>query len=175
MCASCGICTGSCPSSTPFRNVSALVTGIDMPQQPINDLRNTLKKSLAALEGDSKIVVFGCDNGARVATLAGKDVASISLMCTGMLPPSFVEYALRDGASGVLITGCSSSGCAFRLGSRWTEARLYGEREPRLRNNVPRERLHIVWADHGEEKKLLVALNEFRRSMAAPNKPNGII
>ena len=175
MCASCGICTGSCPSSTPFRNVSTLVTGIDMPQQPINDLRKKKKKSLAALEGDSKIVVFGCDNGARVATLAGKDVASISLICTGMLPPSFVEYALRDGASGVLVTGCSSSGCDFRLGSRWTEARLLGEREPRLRASVPRERLRIVWADQGEEKKLLVALNEFRRSMATSDKSNGII
>lgn len=35
LCASCGICAGACPSSTPFRSVEQLVTGIDMPQQPI--------------------------------------------------------------------------------------------------------------------------------------------
>ena len=39
LCAGCGICAGSCPSSTPFRSTTALVTGIDMPQLPIDALR----------------------------------------------------------------------------------------------------------------------------------------
>ena len=39
LCASCGICVGSCPSSTPFRSAAELVTGIDMPQMPLNGLR----------------------------------------------------------------------------------------------------------------------------------------
>lgn len=175
MCASCGICAGSCPSSTPFRSVSDLVTGIDMPQQPIGDLRNMLGKKLAGLEGKNRIVVFGCDNGAHVSPLASKDVACISLMCTGILPPSFVEYALREGATGVMVTGCNDCGCSFRLGSRWTEARLQGAREPHLRASVSQERLCIAWADQGEETKLLTTLNEFRDRLTKtdmlPSKP----
>ncbi|MBI3524249.1 MAG: hydrogenase iron-sulfur subunit [Betaproteobacteria bacterium] len=167
LCASCGICAGSCPSATPFRSVSDLVTGIDMPQLPIGALRQALQDQLDTLQGDNRIVVFGCDQGARMDTLAGKNVATISLICTGMLPPSFIEYALRYGAAGVLLTGCRPDGCAFRLGSRWTEERLHGTREPHLRASVDRLRICIAWADRGEEKTLHNALEDFRNRIAA--------
>jgi len=165
-CASCGICAGSCPSSTPFRNVAALATGIDMPQLPVNALRQALKLKLASLAGDTRIVVFGCDHGASLASLEGRDVAGFSLICSGMLPPSFIEYALREGAAGVLVTGCRHGGCAFRLGSRWTEQRLLGLREPHLRASVPSEKLKIAWADAGEEADILATLREFQRGLA---------
>jgi coenzyme F420-reducing hydrogenase delta subunit/ferredoxin len=176
LCASCGICAGSCPSSTPFRNVATLATGIDMPQSPVDALRQALRGKLAAVGGDRKIAVFGCDHGAAVDTLSGPDVASFSLMCTGMLPPAFVEYALREGAAGVLVTGCRENGCAFRLGSRWTEERLLGLREPHLRAGVPRERLCIAWADRGEETDLLDTLTDFRRRLRAlPHAPDYVL
>jgi hypothetical protein len=62
----------------------------------------------------------------------------LNLMCTGLLPPSFVEYALRSGADGVLVTGCREGSCAYRFGTRWTEERLTRQREPHLRPTVPR-------------------------------------
>ena len=43
LCAACGICAGSCPSSTPFRSQEQLVTGIDMPQQPVDVMRRQLE------------------------------------------------------------------------------------------------------------------------------------
>ena len=71
LCASCGICVGACPSSTPFRSVAELVTGIDMPQPPIDALRERLQRGAGA-HGPmaARLVVFGCDHGARVAALA---------------------------------------------------------------------------------------------------------
>ncbi len=167
LCASCGICAGSCPSSTPFRSAAELVTGIDMPQMPIGELRRDLERGLAQFEGENGIVVFGCDQGANVASLPGKDLASFSLICTGMLPPSFVEYALRGGAAGVLVTGCRAGGCAFRLGNRWTEERLAGMREPHLRASPPGKALRIAWADRGEEAELAVVLDDLRQALAA--------
>lgn len=170
LCASCGICVGACPSSTPFRgarSAAALVTGIDMPSAPIGALRLRLKERLAALAAAPKIVVFGCDRGARVDTLAAPDVATFSLLCTGMLPPSFVEYALRDGAAAVLVTGCREGGCEFRLGQRWSAERLTGAREPHLRAGVPRERVAAVWADAGDESALRAALRGLRDRLAA--------
>ncbi|MFZ2652050.1 MAG: hydrogenase iron-sulfur subunit [Burkholderiaceae bacterium] len=162
LCAGCGICVGACPSSTPFRAVAELVTGIDMPNSPIGALRRRLQQGLAALRAEHRIVVFGCDRGALVAGLAAPDVAAFSLMCTGMLPPSFVEYALRDGAAAVLVSGCREGGCEFRLGQRWTEQRLAGTREPHLRVSVPRERVATAWADAGDEARLRTALHELR-------------
>lgn len=162
LCASCGICAGACPSSTPFRRQEQLVTGIDMPQQSVNDLRLQLEAQLAQLTGRTKIVVFGCDRGAHAKVLAAPDTAVISLICTGILPPSFVEYALRGGADGVLLTGCRSGGCDFRLGDRWTTERLSGQREPRLRSKVPLARLQRVFASANDNQMLADALHEFR-------------
>ena len=162
LCASCGICVGACPSSTPFRSVTELVTGIDLPSSPIGALRQRMQRGLAALRAERPIVVFGCDHGAAVAPLADADVAAFSLACTGQLPPSFVEYALRDGAAGVLVSGCRDGGCEFRLGQRWTEERLLGLREPHLREEVPRERLEVAWVDAGEVEPLRRALDRLR-------------
>jgi coenzyme F420-reducing hydrogenase delta subunit/ferredoxin len=162
LCAGCGICAGACPSSTPFRSQETLVTGIDMPQQPVNALRQQLEGALAALQGTPRIIVFGCDHGASVASLASPNTAAISLMCTGILPPSFVEYALRTGADGVLVTGCRSGGCEFRLGDHWTTERLTRQREPQLRGTVPADQIELVWASANDGATLAAALTEFK-------------
>ncbi len=169
LCASCGICVGSCPSSTPFRGAATLVTGIDMPQWPIDALRSRLVAGLATMQDERPVVVFGCDRGARVDALAAPGVLALSLPCTGMLPPAFVEYALRAGAGSVLVTGCRPGACEFRLGQRWTQERLAGAREPRLRAGVDRSRWATAWADAGDEATLQAALHELRsRQGAAP-------
>ena len=166
-CASCGICVGACPSSTPFRSSERLVTGIDMPQQPIDALRRQLLQGLSAMRSERRLVVFGCDQGAHAAAVAAPDVLPLGMICTGMLPPSFVEYALRGGADGVVIATCREGGCAFRLGDRWTAERLNGEREPHLRAGVPRERLAVVAADAGDEAAVRRALDTLREECTA--------
>jgi coenzyme F420-reducing hydrogenase delta subunit len=79
------------------------------------------------------------------------------------LPPSFVEYALRGGADGVLVTGCREGSCAYRFGTRWTEERLTRQREPHLRPTVPEERLRLAWADGHEMSHLKATLDDFRQ------------
>jgi coenzyme F420-reducing hydrogenase delta subunit/ferredoxin len=171
LCASCGICAGACPSSTPFRSAADLVTGIDMPQLTVGTLRRRMRAGLAALQAESKIVVFGCDRGARVERLAGADVLSLSLLCTGMLPPSFIDYALRDGAAGVLVSGCAEGACEFRLGQRLTAERLQGLREPYLRTSAAPERLAVAWAGAGDEGVLHAALDTLRQRLHAAASP----
>ena len=163
-CAGCGICAGSCPSATPLLGAAQLVSGIDMAQMSADRLRRALDQALAKLSGEHRIVVFGCDRGADVTRVAGEGVAVLSLSCIGMLRPSFVEYALRGGATGVLVTGCRQGGCEYRLGNRWAEDRLAGVREPRLRRKVSRDALGIVWADRSEAGALFFALDRLRRA-----------
>ena len=164
LCAGCGICAGACPSSTPFRSPTALATGIDMPKATLGALRERLRRGLVALRAARPIVVFGCDHGARVESLAAPDVAAFSLLCAGQLPPSFIEYALRDGAAAVLVSACREGGCEFRLGERWTDERLRGTREPHLRASVPHEQVALVWAGVGEEAALRDALEGLRHA-----------
>jgi quinol-cytochrome oxidoreductase complex cytochrome b subunit/coenzyme F420-reducing hydrogenase delta subunit len=152
LCAGCGVCAGACPSSTPFRSVAELVTGIDLPQLPIAALRGTLEAGLARLAdaggGGPRLVACGCAGAAGGPDLAGvadAHTATVELLCAAQLPPSFVEYALRAGADGVLVTGCRDGDCAFRLGNRWTVERLAGAREPHLRGVVPAARVRVAW------------------------------
>jgi ferredoxin len=182
LCAGCGVCVGSCPSSTPFRRVERLVTGIDLPDPSLQDLRDRSAAALDACSGTQKILVYGCDHAVDVTSLQRRGVCAVSLPCAGMLPPPMIDYALRvQGAAGVLVTGCGKADCHFRLGGRWTEERIAGAREPRLRERVERKRLHVCWASAVERDVLLAELDAFRVSLeqqvgsertgAVPNSP----
>jgi ferredoxin/coenzyme F420-reducing hydrogenase delta subunit len=165
LCAACGICAGACPSSTPFRSAAELVSGIDMPQLPVGQLRSRLKAQIARLKGEAKVVVVGCDHGADLRALQAPDTAVVSLLCSGQLPPSFVEYALRSGADGLLIAACPEGGCEFRLGGRWIHERLLGVREPHLRRTVAQSEWRLVHAGPREVEAVRRELTDFRTQL----------
>jgi len=153
-CVSCGICAASCPFSTPFRHDRELHTGIDLPHRNISHLRDATLKILSELTGETKVLVFGCDHAVDLGKLAMPGVGTISLSCAGALPPSFIDFALRQGASGVFLTGCRMGDCYHRPGNVWAEQRIQGKREPRLHRSVKRERLRCFWAASTDLKLL---------------------
>jgi quinol-cytochrome oxidoreductase complex cytochrome b subunit len=140
LCAGCGICAGACPSATPFRSTEVLVSGIDLPGLTVNDLRRKVEDFLSSTGGQKRTLVVRCE---CASSPADPTVAALELPCIGMLPPSFVEYALRHGAGRVVLEGCAPGECAYRLGSELTAARMAGEREPHLRASVPRSRVEF--------------------------------
>ncbi len=165
-CVSCGICVGACPSSNPFRSEDHYLSGIEMPSLPISRLRTAMMNDMAKLEGEARIMVFGCDNAADIEKLRSESVAVLSLPCIAMLPPSFIEYALHGHhVDGVLITGCRENDCYHRLGVLWTERRLTAEREPRLRGRAERERIRQYWASSADFRELALELETFRTSL----------
>ncbi|OGS97764.1 MAG: hypothetical protein A3K04_12575 [Gallionellales bacterium RBG_16_56_9] len=165
-CVSCGICAGACPSSTPFRSEAGYVSGIEMPSLLMSGLRTAMMNDLAKLEGDARVMVFGCDNAANIEKLRSEGVAVLSLPCTAMLPPSFIEYALREHqVDGVFITGCRENDCYHRMGGLWTEQRLAAEREPRLRSRAEREQIRLFWASSADSGELALELASFRSSL----------
>ena len=121
-CAACGICAGACPSATPFRSVAELASGIDLPDLTVHELRRQMQAALPADE-----VLFSCE---------GAHAGGIRLRCLAMLPPSFVEFALRNGARRVRAVGCRDGECVWRLGLELAAERFSGTRDPNLRPNV---------------------------------------
>jgi coenzyme F420-reducing hydrogenase delta subunit len=162
---------GSCHSSNPFRHAKkTLETGIDMPQFPIDDIRTRTEAALAELKGDTRIMVFGCDNANDIEALRADNVAVLSLFCTGMIPPTLVEYAQRHGADGVFITGCRTGDCYFRLGNAWLDQRFEGKRKPALRQRAKHDRITVYRAAETDTAKLRRRLAEFQRDIAALNQ-----
>ncbi|MBT4519464.1 MAG: hydrogenase iron-sulfur subunit [Halieaceae bacterium] len=147
LCISCGICAGACPTSSPFRHVDELVTGISLPDFHIKELLSVTENRLRTLSSAGpRIMVYGCDHGSAVDELASPSVASVSLACTAQLPPAFIDYVLRkDLADGVMISGCCEVDCHYRLGNTWFDKRFSQERVPVLRARVPREQIRLRW------------------------------
>jgi ferredoxin/coenzyme F420-reducing hydrogenase delta subunit len=163
LCMSCGICVGACPTATPFRKASALVAGIELPARGLAALREEISSACAGLHGAGRVVVFHCAHDAASSALADDATAVVGLPCVGQVPPSFVDWILsRQLADGVLVSGCAANDCYERLGDRWTEQRIAGTRDPRLRERVPRERIVQHWRNALGARSLRRALAEFR-------------
>lgn len=169
LCASCGICAGACPSSTPFRSGERLVSGIDLPDRSVGDLRDRLQSRLALAQqagAAAPVVLFRCERGAGDGQ-EDEGVLAFGLPCAGMLPPSFVEYALRHGAAGVVVATCPADDCEFRFGVRWTEERLRGAREPWLRPSVDRERVRTLAAAREDGARLATEVARAREAFGS--------
>jgi len=171
LCGACGICAGSCPASNPFRTPRGeLLTGIDMPQLPVDKMRQQVRDAIDKMTGDLKILVFGCEHGINVDRLNSNDTLGIKLLCSGMLPPTLVEYALKQGADGVMVTGCRQNDCYFRFGNRWTRMRFSGERKPSLRARAERDRILIHGGAEPDAPQIERDLVAFRRRLRELNQ-----
>ncbi len=164
LCTRCGICVGSCPTATPFRSEDELIPGIDLPALSLKDMRKrtdtAIAEAAAGREGGG-VVVVGCDHGCDVENLGVDGAAALKLPCVSMLPPSFIDYMVSNGAAGVMVAGCPECGCRFRFGVMWMQDRLEGRRDPYLRKRVPRERVRTHWASPIDDAELKTDIGQF--------------
>ena len=97
LCLSCGICAGACPSSSPFRHVDELTTGISIPGFHIKELLSLTENKLRQLDSDAPhIMLYGCDHGSTVERLDSDGVATISMPCSALVPPAFIGANLGE-------------------------------------------------------------------------------
>lgn len=183
LCTSCGICAGACPTATPFRRASALIPGIDLPHLSIGELRERTLAATAALSGEARTLVYGCQAGPDLVRLQGPGVAVVQLPCIAALPPSFLDFIVTRGhADGVLLTGCQEGDCFNRHGIRWMESRIAAKRDPHLRTRVPRARIARFWAGLARGRALAAELTTFRARLKelgpfkkeAPRAPSAV-
>lgn len=100
---------------------------------------------LARQPGRPRIVGFLCDFSVDVSSLIEADgtmrdapnVKLIKVPCSGFVRPSWLEFALRNGAEGVFVCGCPLGDCFNRLGNN-----LIGDRVVQLRRRFERQKIH---------------------------------
>ncbi len=161
LCVRCGICVGACPLATPFRRVADLASAIELPDRPLEGVRAELIEACGRLEGEQRVLVVGCAEGAAADAVPDASTAVLILPCVGMLPPAFIDFALsRHLAEGIVVAGCREGTCLYRQGLTWTQQRLDRERDPYLRKRVPRDRLRRLWASRSETAMLQAAVAE---------------
>lgn len=165
-CTSCGICVGACHSANPFRRANPYLTpGIDMPDFPVHELRSQTEEVIKSMQGEHKILVFGCDHGYDLKRIRDNNTRGISLYCSGMLPPTMIDYAMKKGADGVLISGCRNNDCHNRFGERWTEMRITSERKPHMRARVDQRHIISQGAGPTDRKEIEQAIVRLRNKL----------
>ena len=167
LCISCGICVGACPTATPFRTKSALVPGIDLPNQTAADIRQDIIDQAEAASDVPRVMVFGCRDDRQTDRMKRAGANVVTVRCMAHLQPSYLDFVLSRGhADGVLLLGCEDGNCNYRLGAEWTEARINRERDPRLRKRTDTSVLAMgwlpPWSDIKDPGKRLTA---FRNSL----------
>jgi len=161
-CVGCGICAGACPTSTPFRRMSDLVPGVDLPDRAVAAIRDDTHRIAAKLKGATRVLVYGCVNAEIAADPGSQSVGVVPVMCSGQVPPSFVDYVVSRGlAEGVMIAGCADNACYNRRGATWMRARIERSRDPQLRARVPDERVRLAWVGRSGAARLRAELEDF--------------
>ena len=179
LCTRCGICVGACPPSTPFRHDDKMLTGIDLPSLPLRTLKEMAMQAGKAADGATAtaphLVVVGCTHGVAAKEIKANDgVSLMTLPCTGMLPPPFIDFLLsRTDAAGVMLTGCREGNCYHRLGADWTEERLLRVRDPALRRRVSPDRVRVFWADGTDAAAFNHAVHTFQGELSALDDKTG--
>ncbi len=128
-------------------------------------------KKNAKQEGfEPKILVFCCN----WCSYAGADLAGVSrfqyppnirvirVMCSGRIDPSFVLKALKNGADGVLVSGCHIGDCHYISGNEYTQERF--DRLHRIlitQLGVDPKRVRLEWVSASEGKRFAEVITEF--------------
>ena len=193
LCVSCGICAASC---APMGVGPEGRTG----RHQLVDVRSALLPQLRALTRGPRIVAVYCgqtdvalraklhDAGATLhereqcrqheqrrnrgrgeSTNHGATLHEVP--CIGTLHTSVIELLLRQGAAGVFVAGCPPRDCAAREGPKWTELRMFHDREAELQARVDRRRVLLTTAPAGLSDATVTEYQVFAASIAALDGP----
>jgi len=119
-------------------------------------------------EFEPNILAFCCN----WCSYAGADLAGVSrfqyptniriirVMCSGRVEPAFILEALKDGADGILITGCHIGDCHYIDGNRNAETRINNTMEA-LKYLGLDGRLRLEWVSASEGARFAEVVKEF--------------
>lgn len=99
------------------------------------------------------------DDAGRLKTVDNSYV--VMYPCSGMIQPLMIEAALKAGAEGVTVTGCTLGDCYYREGNKMIRERLLGERPPGLKKTVDRRRVIGLWLSRLNPERFIGEVKEF--------------
>lgn len=116
-----------------------------------------------------KIIVFACN----WCSYAGADLAGVSrttypenvrivrVMCSGMVNPAWIIYALRRGFDGVIVAGCHPGECHYTVGNYHAKKKFEVLKSLLDFIGFEDERLRLVWISASESKKFAEEMTSF--------------
>ena len=84
----------------------------------------------------------------------------VRTMCSGRIAPIFVLEALRDGADGVIVTGCHPGDCHYVKGNFRAEKRFHFLKMALKQRGVEEDRVRLAWISAGEGEKFSLLVSD---------------
>jgi F420-non-reducing hydrogenase iron-sulfur subunit len=140
------------------------------PKAAKGEKKTTSTKEAGAGKGfEPVIIAFACNwcsySGADLAGTSrfqySPNVRIIRVMCSGRVDPSLILKALRNGADGVMISGCHPSDCHYINGNQKTEARFAFLKRFLPHVGVDPRRLRLEWISGSEGELFARTATEF--------------
>jgi F420-non-reducing hydrogenase iron-sulfur subunit len=141
-------------------------------------------KGKTSKEWDPNIVTFCCN----WCSYAGADLAGVSrfqyppniriirVMCSGRVDPTFLLKALKNGADGVLLSGCHIGDCHYISGNEYTDERFKKLHDIIIKQlGIDEERVRLEWVSASEGKRWSEVVTEFTdqiKKLGPFKKPN---
>ena len=125
------------------------------------------------MDFEPKIVAFLCNwcsyTGADLAgtsrTKYSESVRIVRVMCSGRIDPTFVLKAFREGADGVLISGCHPGDCHYHEGN-YKALRRYHLLTPYLvQMGIEPERIRLEWVSASEGNRFAQIVDEMTATL----------
>ena len=102
----------------------------------------------------------GADLTGTTRTHYPPNVKVIRVMCTGRVNPLFVVQALRQGADGVLISGCHPGECHYLKGNYLARRRFLLMKNLLEFIGINPERIRMSWVSASEGNKFADVITE---------------
>ena len=86
----------------------------------------------------------------------------VRVMCSGRVDPAFVIKALKDGADGVLVTGCHIGDCHYISGNEYAKERFERLHEILIKQlGINEKRVRLEWVSASEGRRFADLITEF--------------
>jgi coenzyme F420-reducing hydrogenase delta subunit len=121
------------------------------------------------------VVGFVCEHALDISKLTGprgrmkgrRMVFLVSVPCAAMVKPSWLDYSLAKGASGVFIAACSPDLCHHRTGAEINARRLQRLQKPALSDDIEMKRVRLFNGHPAGKAEFFKDLDRFLRELAA--------
>ncbi|MBN2199242.1 MAG: hydrogenase iron-sulfur subunit [Candidatus Aminicenantes bacterium] len=109
----------------------------------------------------------GADFAGTARMTYAPNVKIIRVMCSGRVDPQFVLKAFREGADGVLISGCHPGDCHYKEGNYRTLRRYRLLIRVLEQMGIEPARLRLEWVSAAEGARFQRVCNEFTEQIRA--------
>jgi coenzyme F420-reducing hydrogenase delta subunit len=126
-----------------------------------------------AEEFEPKIVAFLC----KWCSSAGSDLAGVSrmkyppnvvpitVMCSGSVSPLYILSAFKEGADGVLVSGCHPGDCHYIKGNYYARRRIALVKKLLEYIGIEPQRFQMSWVSAAEGKKYTQIIEDFVKQL----------